>query len=136
MLAMALSSCTGDVLDKESVNSFTQDNVFQDINLLEAYLYECYDQLGGNDGSVLGMREDLLSSSTDETLNIHRAGSVVFLKNTLSPSNLGMFNYPNWPSYYGWLTWPVLYRDIQSINTLLGGADDVPTSSEAMAVSY
>lgn len=47
MLAMALSSCTGNVLDKESVNSFTQDNVFQDINLLEAYLYECYDQLEG-----------------------------------------------------------------------------------------
>lgn len=131
MLAMALSSCTGNVLDKESVNSFTQDNVFQDINLLEAYLYECYDQLGGDNGSILGMREDLLSSSTDETLNIHRAGSVVFLKNTISPSNLGMFNYPNWPSYYGWLTWPVLYRDIQSINTLLGGADDVPTSSSS-----
>lgn len=129
LLTMAFASCTGNVLDKESVNSFTQDNVFQDINLLEAYLYECYDQLGGNNGAVLGMREDLLSSSTDETLNIHRAGSVTFLKGTLSPSNTGMFNYPNWPSYFGWLTWTALYRDIQSINTLLAGADDVPTSN-------
>lgn len=126
LLTMTLASCTGNVLDKESVNSFTQDNVFQDLNLLEAYLFECYDQLGGDNGAVLGMREDLISSATDETLNIHRAGSVVFLKGTLSPSNTGMFYYS---SYFGWLTWKAIYTDIQNINTLLAGADDVPVDN-------
>ncbi|MGE5421487.1 MAG: hypothetical protein ACM3UT_14970, partial [Chloroflexota bacterium] len=68
VLLLMGTSCT-DVLDKQSVDSFNQDVVFADVNVVKAYLGKCYDRMGGNtDNGVLGMREDLLSSGTDQTL--------------------------------------------------------------------
>ncbi len=74
------TSCT-DVLDKQAVDSFNQDVVFADINIVKAYVGKCYDRMGGNTNTgILGMREDLLSSATDQTLCIHRPANYVDLK--------------------------------------------------------
>jgi len=82
------TSCT-DVLDQDPVSSFNEQVVFADINVTKAYLGKCYDRLGGNtDNGVLGMREDLLSSGTDQTLCIHRPSNYVHMKGTLSPDQL------------------------------------------------
>lgn len=121
-----LLSCN-DILDQQPVDSFNEESLFQDINLVEAFLYQCYDVMGGDREEVLGMREDLLSSSTDELLNIHRAGEVTFTKGNLTPDYLGHFG--NWR--YGWLLWDENYSNIKNINTLLGGMDDVPVQTEA-----
>lgn len=124
---ITLGSCK-DVLSQDPVDSFNQESLFQDVNLVEAYLFQCYDQIGGDQENVLGMREDLLSSSTDETLNIHRAGNVTFTKGTLSPSYLGHFGSEQ---FYRWIVWEDLYKNITNVNTLLGGIDNVPVQSSS-----
>ena len=47
-----------DVFNQDPVDSFNEESLFQDINLVEAYLYQCYDQIGGDHENVLGMKED------------------------------------------------------------------------------
>ncbi len=123
---LVFASCN--VLDQDPVDSFNEGSLFRDINLVEAFLMECYDGMGGKDiEQVLGMREDLLSSSTDELLNIHRAGDVEFLKGTLTPDELGHFG----DDHYSFLEWSYLYANIKNVNTLLGGIDDVPVETAA-----
>lgn len=91
MLMLPVTSCD-DVLDKQSVDSFNEQVVFSDINVVKAYLGKCYDRMGGNtNAGILGMREDLLSSATDQTLCIHRPANYVNLKGTQSPDQLGFF---------------------------------------------
>jgi len=123
------TSCT-DVLDQDPVSTFNEQVVFADINVTKAYLGKCYDRLGGNtDNGILGMREDLLSSATDQTLCIHRPANYVNLKGTMSPDQLGYFANTG---YAGFLRWNYIYQNIQNINTILASIDDVPapTSTE------
>ncbi|HEX2969517.1 MAG TPA: RagB/SusD family nutrient uptake outer membrane protein [Bacteroidales bacterium] len=116
------TSCK-DVLDQQAVDAFNQDVVFADINIVKAYVGKCYDRMGGNtDAGVLGMREDLLSSATDQTLCIHRPANYVDLKGDMRPDNLGFYNNNG---YGGYLRWTNLYANIQNLNTIIAGIDDV-----------
>lgn len=126
LLVCVCFSCEN-VLDQKPVDSFSEESLFQDLNLAEAFLYQCYDAMGGKAKQVLGMREDLLSSATDELLNIHRAGEITFTKGTLTPDYLGHFG--NWR--YSWILWDANYSNIKNVNTLLGGMDNVPIHSSA-----
>ncbi|MDP3180189.1 MAG: hypothetical protein Q8M67_00040, partial [Bacteroidota bacterium] len=83
ILLLITASCQEDVLDKKAVDTFNEELVFSDINVVNAYLGKCYDRMGGNtDNGILGAREDLLSSGTDQTLCIHRPANYVMLKGT------------------------------------------------------
>lgn len=126
IISLLITSCT-DALDQSPVDSFNEESLFKDVNLVEAFLFQCYDVIGGDREEVLGMREDLLSSSTDELLNIHRAGQVTFTKGNLTPDYLGHFG--NWR--YGWILWNDNYLNIKNVNTLLGGIDNVPVNTDA-----
>jgi hypothetical protein len=126
VLLFVLTSCT-DVLDQQPVSSFSETVVFADVNVAKAYLGKCYDRMGGNtDAGILGMREDLLSSGTDQTLCIHRPANYVHLKGTLSPDQLGFFANNG---YGGFLRWPNIYQNIQNINNILANIDAVPTTT-------
>ncbi len=134
ILMLPVTSCD-DVLDKQSVDSFNDQVVFSDINVVKAYLGKCYDRMGGiqnsttmtsDNNGVLGMREDLLSSATDQTLCIHRPANYVNLKGTQSPDQMGFFANT---SHGGYLRWPHLYSNIQNLNTILGNIDDVPLTA-------
>ncbi len=46
VLLFAATSCT-DVLDQQPVNTFNQEVVFSDINIVKSYLGKCYDRMGG-----------------------------------------------------------------------------------------
>ena len=127
------NSCT-DVLDQDPVSSFNEQVVFSDINVTKAYVGKCYDRMGGQytpsaNTGILGAREDLLSSGTDQTLCIHRPANYGHLKGTLSPDQLGYFSNTG---YAGFLYWNNLYANIQNLNTILANIDDVPTTDEAL----
>ncbi len=122
---VGLVGCQTDLLDQKPVDSFNEQTLFEDVNLIEAFLWQCYDGIGGDRTEVLGMREDLLSSSTDELLNIHRAGQINFLKGTLTADDMGHFG--TWR--YGFLNWPNMYGSIKNVNTLLGGIGEVPANT-------
>jgi hypothetical protein len=126
VLLYTATSCN-DVLEQQSVNTFNQDVVFSDINVVKSYLGKCYDRMGGNtDNGVLGMREDLLSSATDQTLCIHRPANYGNLKGTLSPDNLGYFANDG---YAGFLRWENMYANIQNINNIIANIDAVKVTT-------
>ncbi|HLU92599.1 MAG TPA: RagB/SusD family nutrient uptake outer membrane protein [Membranihabitans sp.] len=111
-----------DILDQQAVDSFNEETVFQDINLVKAYLGRCYDFIGGDNNQLLGLREDLLSSATDETLCIHRPGGYTFAKGTMSPDQLGHFG--DWR--FSFIRWEPLYQNIKNVNVLLANIDATP----------
>ncbi|MDR0575810.1 MAG: RagB/SusD family nutrient uptake outer membrane protein [Tannerella sp.] len=130
---LAGTSCT-DVLDQQSVDSFNEEVVFSDINLVKAYLGACYSMMGSkntlqqaNDG-VLGLHRDMLTSGTDQTLGSFRPANYVHLKGTMSPDQLGYFAND---AHGGWLRWLNLYNNIQNVNTILARIDDVPVSNSS-----
>jgi starch-binding outer membrane protein, SusD/RagB family len=132
VLFLFVTSCK-DVLNQQPVSSFNEQVVFNDINVVKAYLGKCYDRMGGNtDNGVLGEREDLLSSATDQTLCIHRPANYGNLKGTLSPDQLGYFSNTG---YAGFLYWNWIYSNIQNLNTVLTGLDgmkDLTSTDEAL----
>lgn len=128
ILLLFLSTSCKDVLDKASVDSFTQDAVFSDIGIAKAFLGNCYRRMGGNSSQVLGGREDLLGASTDQLLDIHRPGENDFVKGTLSPDKLGHFGNEG---RFGFLHWGGLYMNIQNTNTVIANVDKVPQKTKA-----
>ncbi len=126
ILVFLIPSCE-DVLDQKAVDTFNEELVFSDLNVVKAYLEKTYDRMGGdtNDG-ILGAREDLLSSGTDQTLCIHRPANYVMIKGTMSPDQLGFFA-DNGKG--GYLRWNNLYANIQNANKILDGIDDVPLTA-------
>ena len=129
VILLVAVSCQEDVLDKKAVDTFNEQLVFSDINVVNSYLGKCYDRMGGDtDDGVLGAREDLLSSGTDQLLCIHRPASYVMIKGTMSPDQLGFF-VDNGKG--GYLRWNNLYSNIQNINRILANIDAVPITTEA-----
>ena len=124
VLLLIVTSCDNP-LDQQAVDTFNQEVVFSDINVAKSFVGKCYDRMGGNtDNGILGMREDLLSSATDQTLCIHRPSNYVNLKGTQSPDQLGWFANTG---YGGFLRYTDLYADIQNVNVVIANIDDVPT---------
>ncbi len=124
VLLLIATSCDNP-LDQQAVDTFNQDVVFSDINVAKAFVGKCYDRMGGNtNNGILGMREDLLSSATDQTLCIHRPSNYVNLKGTQSPDQLGWWANTG---YGGYLRYTELYADIQNVNVVIANIDDVPT---------
>lgn len=128
VLLIMATSCENP-LDQQSVNTFNQDVVFADINVAKAFVGKCYDRMGGNtNNGILGMREDLLSSATDQTLCIHRPSNYVNLKGTQSPDQLGWWANTG---YGGYLRYTELYANIQNVNVVLANIDNVPATTAA-----
>src|SRR5665648_90803 len=128
ILLLSLAACKENVLDQKAVDTFNEQLVFSDINVVNAYLGKCYDRMGGNvDNGILGMREDILGDGTDQLLCIHRPANYVMLKGTMSPDQLGVFNDDD---KGGYLRWSNLYANIQDINRILDGIDAVPSVNQ------
>jgi hypothetical protein len=136
LILIFVSTSCEDVLEQKSVDSFTEESVFEDINLTEAYLGKCYDAIGGQGGwsnwtnsGTLGLREDLLAGATDEMLCIHRPSAYTNIKGTMSPDQLGHFGN----NRFAFIRWEPLYSNIKNVNILLTNIDNVPenVSSDA-----
>src|SRR5665647_315402 len=129
ILLLSLAACKENVLDQKAVDTFNEQLVFSDINVVNAYLGKCYDRMGGNvDNGILGMREDILGDGTDQLLCIHRPANYVMLKGTMSPDQLGVFNDDD---KGGYLRWSNLYANIQDVNRILANIDAVPITTQA-----
>jgi hypothetical protein len=131
LLILLPSLSCSDILDKEATTDFYEDTIWRDINLANAYLGNCYDNIGGHPNFGLGMREDLLAANTDELLCNNRPSNMAFLKGTLKSDLLGYFGNS---TYCGFLKWETLYQNIQRVNVFLSKIESVPcktTSEEA-----
>ena len=129
---LGLATSCEDVLDQKAVDTFNEELVFSDLNVVDAYLNKTYDRMGGDtDAGILGAREDLLVSGTDQTLCIHRPANYVMIKGTMSPDNLGYFVNNG---LGGFTRWNNLYANIQNVNKILDGINDVPLKDGQEAV--
>jgi hypothetical protein len=128
VLLLVVTSCK-DVLDQKAVDSFNQEAVFSDVGMARAFLGICYDRIGGDGGSPLGQREDMLACNTDEALCIHRPAEFTFVKGTLTPDNMG--NFGSWR--FSFLRWVNLYPNIQNVNNFLANVDKVKTTTSSDA---
>jgi len=129
ILLLSMAACKENVLDQEAVDTYSQDVVFADINIVNAYLGKCYDRMGGDvNNGILGMREDILGDGTDQLLCIHRPANYVMLKGTMSPDQLGVFNDDD---KGGYMRWSNLYKNIQDVNRILANIDAVPITTQA-----
>ena len=85
-----ISSCTKDVLDKVPTDRFSDEAVWKDENLIQAFINDTYRELPtGNKRASRGLR-----GVTDE---VYRgAGSNNFINaGNITPSQLGILNYWN-----------------------------------------
>jgi len=121
---LILATSCNDVLNQSAVDTFNEELVFSDLNVVNSYLGKTYDRMGGNtNAGILGAREDLLVSGTDQTLCIHRPANYVMIKGTMSPDQLGIFVNDG---LGGYLRWNNLYANIQNVNKILDDIDNVP----------
>jgi hypothetical protein len=127
LLLFSAGACT-DVLDQKDHTDFSNQIIWEDIDLTKAYLGHCYDMIGGHTSYGLGMREDLLASCTDELWNVHRPYNMTFLKSNLRPDFLGYFATT---TYGGFLNWNALYCNIQNVNLFIANIDKVPGATTA-----
>lgn len=90
-LIASMSAC--DILDVEPLDTYTQEDVFTDVNLLKAYVHRNY-TLPQN-----GWSHKALRFSCDESYNnFNREGSYTVLEGAVTPDQLG--NLDIWSSYY------------------------------------
>lgn len=90
-LIASMPAC--DILDVESLDTYTQEDVFTDVNLLKGYVHRNY-TLPQN-----GWDHKALRFSCDEAYNnFNWEGSYIVLEGALTPDQLGNLNI--WGSYY------------------------------------
>jgi starch-binding outer membrane protein, SusD/RagB family len=105
ILTLLLSACNEEILDKNSLDSFSDPLVWSDINLAKSYLSKVYDEIEYG----IGMGE-MLGAMTDELL-IARGGSS-------KPYNLGNITADNLGTNRGHINWGH-YKNIHRINFFL-----------------
>lgn len=111
---IALSGCEKEVLNKESKSTFTEQDIWSDINLVEKLVFSSYDGLGGWGWPQRGAG-GLLSTATDESYMLFDYGYWPMSSGTIDASNMGVFSN----------SWRDAYKSIREINIFLSRIDEV-----------
>lgn len=128
VMLLAITACdVQEALDQEPVDQISEEAVWDDPALIEAYVNDIYLGMGH------GLYEVMLSSAADETHFTHGYGVPEIVESNVSPSNRGSFgsraDYDHWD-------WPDLYFRIQQVNTLLAEIDESAIEDQAVIDSY
>ena len=111
-------SCNEDVLDKEPLDSYTDESVWNDIKLTEAFANNLYNVLptAQHMWSSKSNRSWALSSACDEGYNkFNDYNAAIMTSGSLTPDNIGIFDI-----------WSQTFSTIQNCNIFLSHIDDVP----------
>jgi len=113
LVTILCSGCEEQVLNKESKSSFTEDDVWNDISLVEKLVFSSYTKLGGwGRYSTNG----LFSVASDEAFMLFDYGFWVLTSGTIDASNMGAFAN----------SWRDGYKTIRDINVFFSRVDEVP----------
>ncbi len=124
--ASMLLSCDDDFLDKTPLNLISEESVWSDINLAEAFVNNIY--TGLPNGYTRGYY--MLSSATDESDNTYQwTQAEYFTRGDYTPSDYPQFGVP-WDGSYATGPWGLNYRYIRSCNLFLENIDNVPDAQE------
>lgn len=124
VLALMLASCDSGILDQEPRSEISEQDVWADPNLVEAFVNSRYNQIGH------GWPEGWMSSVTDETYMTWPRGESPITQASVSPGNLGRMN----GGWYGWdnRNWDTVWGNIQQCNDFLANIDEVPFTDEVL----
>ena len=99
-------SCNDEVLDTKPLSEVSADDVWSDPALIEAYVNDLYLFMGH------GLTQNMLSSVTDETQNIHNIGTNQVVSSVITPSDMGVWGDIRMSHF----RWDDLYRGIRNCN--------------------
>lgn len=128
VMLLAMTACdVQNALDQEPLDQISEEAVWDDPALIEAYVNDIYLGMGH------GLYEVMLSSAADETHFTHGYGIPEIVEANVSPSNRGSFgsrgDFNHWD-------WGDLYFRIQQVNTLLSKIEDSAIEDQAVIDSF
>ncbi|MDR0575140.1 MAG: RagB/SusD family nutrient uptake outer membrane protein [Tannerella sp.] len=107
LFSIVLCGCNNDFLDRKPMNKVSEEDVFNNDDLLTAYVNACYHTIPGGFDFVM------LSSLTDETHNRHGYAPNSFRQGGLTPDNV---TDNNWGWFNSFNYWSSAYEYIRNIN--------------------
>lgn len=124
---LVFSSCN-DFLDKQPLDSVTEEAVFNDDALLTAYVTACYNAYPN------GFDEAMMSSCTDESYTRHGANSSVLV----SQGEMNVDNIENFDSgrFANFNYWNSAYEYLRNINTFFEKYEEAQVSEELKSRLY
>lgn len=133
LMILAVSACDlHSVLDQEPVDQISEEAVWDDPALIEAYINDIYLGMGH------GLYEVMFSSISDETHFTHGYGVPQVVEANVSPSDRGSFalsETDDRDDFYHW-NWSDIYFRIQQVNTLLAEMEDSAVEDQEVIDSY
>lgn len=118
ILSSLTISCTKDVLDKAPLDSYTDQSVWSDLKLAEAFANNLYNVLPNaeHNWDNTTNRSWALSSACDEAYNkFNDYNAQIMNSGSLTPDNLGNYDI-----------WSQTFSTIQNCNIFLANIDNVP----------
>jgi hypothetical protein len=119
---LLFTSCTKNVLDKAPLDSYTDQNVWNDLSLTQAFANNLYNILPNpeHNWDNTTNRTWALSSACDEAYNkFNDYNASIMNAGELSPDNIGIFDI-----------WSRTYKYIQDCNLFLSKIDNVPGDAD------
>ena len=120
-LVLYSTSCDTDFLNVNPEDRFSENVVWKDPGLVEAFVNEMYRGLNH------GIRELMLGSLADESQFIHNYGSQQVVQSNLTPADIGSFSRGDFEEF----NWPVVYARIRQINLFLENIENVPFDDQS-----
>ncbi|MDR8392551.1 RagB/SusD family nutrient uptake outer membrane protein [Aliifodinibius sp. S!AR15-10] len=110
VLTLGVLACdVNSLLDQKPLDQISEDAVWNDPPLVEAYVNEIYWEM------YHGYQGTMLAGATDEAHFIHGYGTAEFLQANITPSNLGAFENDRYENF----EWGSLYGAIREANVVL-----------------
>jgi hypothetical protein len=106
-ISFVFCNCEDDFLDRKPLDKITEEDVFNNDDLLTAYVNACYHAIPGGYDFVM------LSSMTDETHNRHGYLPNSFRQGGLTPDNV---TEDNWGWFKSFNYWSSAYEYIRNMN--------------------
>jgi hypothetical protein len=122
LVLFVISGCNDGFLDRRPQDKISEEDVFNDDDLLTAYVNACYN------GIPNGYNFIMLSSVTDETYNRHGGmSSIVIQRGELDPDNV---TNDNWGWFNGLNYWSKAYQYIRDINIFFEKIEEAQVSED------
>lgn len=119
-ISVLFTACDADILNVDPKGEFPESSVWEDPNLMEAFLNDIYL------GMQHGLYEVMLSSLADESHFIHGYGVNEVVMSTHNASNRAALGNGR----FSYLDWGPLYSRIRQVNTFITNSENASFASE------
>lgn len=115
LAVLVMAGCDiNDSLNKQPLDTVSEENVWKDPALTEAYVNQLYSSMGP------GFGETMMSSHVDESHFIHGRGTITVVQSNISPSDMGTYT----DNELSHTTWPSIYGSIRSANIFFNNIEE------------